>query len=128
VTRDEGIIGEVLGMLDRAGSESYGGEAVSQLEHALQAAALAEQDGWDEEFVVACLLHDLGHLTPQAQEVLDLAAAAADDDLRERQRHEALDHGAAGARFLADAASARLRYLVAGHAAAKRYLCTVEPA
>ena len=46
----------------RRGGEQYAGEPVSQLEHALQTALLAEQDGGDDELVTACLLHDLGHL------------------------------------------------------------------
>jgi predicted HD phosphohydrolase len=116
----------VMAMLAEAGEHSYGGEAVSQLEHALQAATLAQRNGHDEEFVVACLLHDLGHLTDEAQEVLD-ADAGGDGSLRERQRAEALEHGAEGAAFLEDVASERMRYLIAGHAAAKRYLCTTDP-
>ena len=116
----------VMAMLAEAGEHSYGGEAVSQLEHALQAAALAQEQGHDEEFVVACLLHDLGHLTDEAQEVLD-ADAGTDGSLQARQRSEALEHGAEGAAFLEGVASERMRYLIAGHAAAKRYLCTTDP-
>ena len=118
----------VMAMLAEAGEHSYGGEAVTQLEHALQAATLAQLQGHDEEFVVACLLHDLGHLTDEAQEVLDVDAATdADGSLRARQRSEALEHGAEGAAFLEGVASERIRYLIAGHAAAKRYLCTTDP-
>lgn len=119
-------VDRVMAMLAEAGEHSYGGEAVSQLEHALQAATLAQANGHDEEFVVACLLHDLGHLTDEAQEVLD-ADADGDGSLRERQRAEALEHGAEGAAFLQGVASERMRYLIAGHAAAKRYLCTTDP-
>ena len=35
---------------------------MTQLEHALQSACLAEQAGSDDELITACLLHDLGHL------------------------------------------------------------------
>jgi predicted HD phosphohydrolase len=122
----EATVEQVMAMLAEAGKHSYGGEAVSQLEHALQAATLAQEQGHDEEFVVACLLHDLGHLTDEAQAVLD-ADARADGSLRERQRAEALEHGAEGAAFLDGVASERTRYLIAGHAAAKRYLCTTDP-
>lgn len=38
----------------------FGGFAVDRLEHSLQAATLAHQDGQDEEYVVAALLHDIG--------------------------------------------------------------------
>jgi phosphonate degradation associated HDIG domain protein len=46
----------------RQGASQYSGEPVTQLEHALQTAHLAEQSGADDELVTACLLHDLGHL------------------------------------------------------------------
>jgi phosphonate degradation associated HDIG domain protein len=44
------------------GRNQYSGEPVTQLEHALQTAHLAEQSGADDALVTACLLHDLGHL------------------------------------------------------------------
>ena len=46
----------------RHGTAQYSGEPVTQLEHALQTAYLAEQSEADDELVTACLLHDLGHL------------------------------------------------------------------
>ena len=46
----------------RHGGEQYSGEPVTQLEHALQTAHLAEQSDADDALVTACLLHDLGHL------------------------------------------------------------------
>jgi predicted HD phosphohydrolase len=38
----------------------FGGFSVDRLEHSLQSATLAHQDGQDEEYVVAALLHDIG--------------------------------------------------------------------
>ncbi len=55
----------------------YGGENVSQLEHALQAAQLAEGENAGGDLVTAALLHDLGHLlnlqgdTPTARGIDD---------------------------------------------------------
>ena len=46
----------------RHGAEQYSGEPVTQLEHALQTAHLAEQGEAGDSLVTACLLHDLGHL------------------------------------------------------------------
>ncbi|CAN5655555.1 HD domain-containing protein [soil metagenome] len=124
----ETITDQIIRLLNNSGSESYCGEAVSQLEHALQAAALAQQTGKDEEFIVACLLHDIGHLSDDAQEVFDLEESdETAGNLEERKRNEALDHGDEGARFLEGVASDRMRWLIAGHATAKRYLCAVEP-
>lgn len=52
----------------RHGSAQYAGEPVTQLEHALQTAYLAEQSEASDELVTACLLHDLGHLlNPQGE-------------------------------------------------------------
>jgi phosphonate degradation associated HDIG domain protein len=61
---------------DHGGIE-YSGEGVTQLEHALQAAQLAEQAGAAPELVTAAFLHDLGHLlnlqgeTPTARGIDD---------------------------------------------------------
>ena len=44
------------------GGEQYSGEPVTQLEHALQAAALAEKESASDGMVTAALLHDVGHL------------------------------------------------------------------
>lgn len=52
----------IIELLSGGGSRSYGGEPVSQLEHALQCAHLAEQERALDELVAAALLHDLGHL------------------------------------------------------------------
>ena len=50
------------------GHIAYGGEGVSQLEHSLQCAQLAEENGAAETLVAACFLHDLGHLlNPQGE-------------------------------------------------------------
>lgn len=60
------------------GGEQYTGEPVTQLEHALQSAMLAENEGADDALVTAALLHDLGHLlhdlgaTPTLQGVDDV--------------------------------------------------------
>ena len=53
---------DIEGLFARHGASQYSGEAVTQLEHALQTAHLAEQSGAVDELVTACLLHDLGHL------------------------------------------------------------------
>jgi len=55
-------IADIELLFARHGANQYSGEPVTQLEHALQTAHLAEQSGADDELVTACLLHDLGHL------------------------------------------------------------------
>ena len=49
-------------LFSRHGSAQYAGELVTQLEHALQTAHLAERSDADDALVTACLLHDIGHL------------------------------------------------------------------
>ncbi len=59
------------------GNLGYAGEPVTQLEHALQAATLAEAEGASDALITASLLHDLGHMlnlqgdTPTARGIDD---------------------------------------------------------
>jgi len=54
-------VDEVLELYDRWGGGRYD-EAVAQLDHALQTAALATAAGAPEPLIAAALLHDVGHL------------------------------------------------------------------
>jgi phosphonate degradation associated HDIG domain protein len=71
-------LSDIESLFARRGGEQYTGEPVTQLEHALQTAWLAEQEGADDALVTAALLHDLGHLlhdlgaTPTLQGVDDV--------------------------------------------------------
>src|ERR1700754_3331234 len=56
------IVDEVFALYEQHGNEDYIGEPVSQLEHMCQAAQLAQQEGYDEEVVLAAFFHDIGHL------------------------------------------------------------------
>lgn len=101
-------------LFERQGQALYGGEAVSQLEHALQAAWLAESSGGDDALVVACLLHDLGHLLFEQQDT-DLADGV--DDLHQ---YKVLP-------FLRPMLPAEVVDAIGLHVDAKRYLCHAEP-
>lgn len=96
------------------GEAEYHGEAVTQLEHALQAALLAEEDGRPSEWVAAALLHDVGHLLHGHGE--GCSAAGIDD------RHEEL-----GVRLLEKAFGPEVTEPIRLHVAAKRYLCRADP-
>lgn len=61
-------IADIFDLFARKGSQQYDDEAVSHLQHALQTALLAEEAHADCELIVACLLHDLGHLLPAPAE------------------------------------------------------------
>ncbi len=59
---------EVLLDLIAAGAHVSYRERVTMLDHALQSAALAAADDAGDEMVLACLLHDLGHILGRAGE------------------------------------------------------------
>jgi phosphonate degradation associated HDIG domain protein len=92
----------------------YGGEAVTQLEHALQAADLAKKNHASDSLIAASLLHDVGHL------LHDLPEMASDDGIDDV--HEDL-----AARFLKEYFIDAVTEPVKLHVQAKRYLCAVEP-
>ena len=49
-------------LFEAQGGNQSSGESVTQLQHALQTAALGEVEGANDALVTAALLHDLGHL------------------------------------------------------------------
>jgi phosphonate degradation associated HDIG domain protein len=108
------IVAEVLRLFRERGSSMYGGEGVTQLEHGLQAAMFAEQEGASSELVAAALLHDVGHL------LHDLPDDAPDNGIDDV--HEEL-----GARWLRERFPSEVLEPVRLHVAAKRYLCGAEP-
>ena len=109
-------VDELLDLFERLGGDYYG-EDVSQLDHALQCAALARRDGADDELVCAALLHDIGHL------VVDRGSEAGWRDDVDDDHHEAV-----GARILAALFGPSVAAPVALHVTAKRWRCTVDPA
>ena len=70
-------LADIDGLFRKHGHIEYSGEGVTQLEHALQAAQLAENEGASDELVTAAFLHDLGHMlnlqgdTPTARGIDD---------------------------------------------------------
>jgi phosphonate degradation associated HDIG domain protein len=112
---DGNLVDDLLRLFETRGETAYHGERVSQTEHALQCAYLAEREGADGAAVVAALLHDIGHLLPGLAE--DLAERGIDG------RHEC-----AGAAWLARLFGPEVTEPVRLHVPAKRYLCATEPA
>ena len=111
------IIDELRRLFSSHGNQHYG-ESVSQLDHALQCAALVARDGGGDALVAAALLHDIGHLL-----VLDRVPDAPttpepDVDFR----HEEL-----GAAWLANHFGAAVTEPIRLHVAAKRWLHTRDP-
>jgi len=107
-------IDEILQLFDTRGSAAYLGEPISQREHALQTAHLAELDGASDALVAASLLHDIGHLL------------GTDEDDPATHGIDAF-HEDKGCAWLARHFGAEVSEPVRLHVIAKRYLCAVDP-
>jgi phosphonate degradation associated HDIG domain protein len=108
------IVDDIRDLFERNGGSLYGGEEVTQLEHALQAAMLAEAEGADASLIVAALLHDIGHL------LHDLPENSPDDGVDDV--HEVLAYN-----WLCGHFGPEVTEPVRLHVDAKRYLCAAEP-
>jgi len=103
-----------LACLQKANDQDYIGEAVTQLDHALQCAFHAERARAEDSDIIAALFHDVGHwVDPSAPQMAGLGVVS----------HEQL-----GADWLSDQGfSDDVSTLVAEHVSAKRYLCFRYP-
>jgi phosphonate degradation associated HDIG domain protein len=108
------MVEEIFQVFARHGADAYFGEPVSQQEHALQAAYLAEQAQAMDALIVAALLHDIGHLVHgEGEDIADQGV-----DARHETAGEAWLH-----RWYGETVTDPVRL----HVAAKRYLCAVDP-
>ncbi|HEY9000975.1 MAG TPA: phosphonate degradation HD-domain oxygenase [Mucilaginibacter sp.] len=115
-TAPEDIVEEVFALYEKHGDEDYIGEPVSQLEHMSQAATLAEDEGYDDEVILAAFFHDIGHL------------CAEDAEAESMDGFGNVDHEKLGADYLRERGfSERLATLVESHVIAKRYLTYKYP-
>lgn len=87
----------------------YGGEAVDQLSHALQAGTLAARSGARPELVAAALLHDIGRSPTVGAEL------------------PGVPHERTGAAYCRRHVGADTAWLVGSHVLAKRALVATEP-
>jgi phosphonate degradation associated HDIG domain protein len=106
-------ISDICILFARKGGRAYDGEPVTQLEHALQAAARAERDNASPSLVTAALLHDLGHLLNDQGETPTLRGV---DDL----------HQFAALPFLRAIYDDDVLTPIRLHVDAKRYLCATR--
>ncbi len=109
----DNIVNYLLELLEKKGSDiQYGNEAVTQLEHALQCAELAEQNGKSDAFITAALLHDIGHLLYEDDDPIHQGKDGVHEDL--------------GADYLAKYFGEEVTLPIRAHVASKRYLAAVE--
>ena len=107
-------LSDICLLFARKGGRAYDGESVTQLEHALQTAARAEDAGANAAVVSAALLHDLGHLVNDQGETPTLRGV---DDL----------HQFAALPFLRALFGDNVLAPIRLHVDAKRYLCATRP-
>ena len=107
------IIEKVIHLFENHGDSQYGGEAVSQLEHALQAAHFADEAGEKTNIIVAGILHDIGHLL---HDLPDDAPLNGVDDVHENK----------AAVYLRKYFPEEVTEPVRLHVEAKRYLSTTD--
>lgn len=107
-------LADIESLFREHGHIEYSGEPVSQLEHALQAAHRAEQEGAEDALVTAAFLHDLGHLLNRLG---DTPSAHGLDD----------QHQYFAIPFLRPLFPAAVVEPIRLHVDAKRALCALEP-
>ena len=101
-------------MLAASSHQEYIGEDISQLEHAIQTAELAQRQGSRPELITAALFHDLGHLINHAAPQMDNLGV--------------IDHEDIGAELLSQfGIKQEVSDLIRLHVQAKRYLCWKKP-
>ncbi|MBV8032685.1 MAG: HD domain-containing protein [Betaproteobacteria bacterium] len=105
-------IQDILYLYKTRGADLHGGEALTQLDHALQCARLAEEAGSPPELVVACMLHDVGHLLAR----------------RSQSAYGGVDvHAYLAVPLLRDLLPGAVVDPIRLHVDAKRYLCYSDP-
>jgi len=104
-------IEDLIHLFNTKGVENYFGEVVSKQEHMIQAAVLAQDNMEPEQVILACLLHDIGHLLEN-------------DDMNGLG---VKDHGFVGKQYLEEMGmNKKVCKLVEKHVDAKRYLVSTD--
>ncbi|NES75149.1 MAG: phosphohydrolase [Okeania sp. SIO1H4] len=104
----------IIQILSSKGHIQYNQESISQLEHALQCATLAKTAKANNELIVACLFHDLGHL------IHDLGEDAANKGINDHHEYRSIKYLK---HLFGEAVTEPIRL----HVEAKRYLCATKP-
>jgi phosphonate degradation associated HDIG domain protein len=94
--------------------QTFYDEVVTQLEHALQCAALAQQNNAGPTLITGALLHDIGHI------ILD------EHNAREAFLNMDLSHEKVGAQYLEPFFPEAVTTPIRLHVPAKRHLCTTD--
>lgn len=109
------VVQQIFDLFETWGTLYYEQGGVTHKEHALQAAALAENEGAPTMLVLAALLHDIGHLL-----------AISNGDVKNDSPVD-VQHQHTGGEWLAGFFGPGITEPVRLHVEAKRYLCAVDP-
>tara|TARA_B100000427_G_C15243643_1_gene478965 strand:- start:76 stop:651 length:576 start_codon:yes stop_codon:yes gene_type:complete len=107
------IVSYIINLLQTKGADiQYGNEDVTQLEHALQCAELAEQHNLPNPTIAAALMHDIGHLLYEDGDPI----------------HKGKDgyHENLGADYLSNYFKEDVTIPIRAHVDSKRYLSSTE--
>jgi 2-amino-1-hydroxyethylphosphonate dioxygenase (glycine-forming) len=110
------IVDKIFYYYDNFGQNDYIGEPVTQIEHMVQGAMFAEQEGKKVEIILAMFLHDIGHLLQ-------------DDPKLEKMGNLGIqNHESQGRKFLEELGIPYpIPNLVENHVITKRYLVSKYP-
>ena len=104
---------------------NYIGEPISQLNHALQCAKFAQDAGYDNEVIIACLFHDIGHISSNNKYMHSNTLNMKNESTKSLG---IVNHEKVGANFLRELGfSDRLCSFVENHINTKRYLTSIKP-
>ncbi len=107
--KPESIVNELFALYEKYGKRSSAGQPISQLEQVAQAAALAEEEGFEDEVILAAFFHNIGNVF-------------------ENEEDGIIDHEKLGADYLRQHGfSERLIALVESDRIASRYLAYKHP-
>ena len=102
---------QLIDLFKTYGVPGYYGENVSQTEHMIQCAMVAQDNGEPDFIVLACLLHDIGHFLEK-------------DDTN---GYGIANHATIGCEYLKSIGiNERVCHLVKKHTDAKRYMVTID--
>lgn len=108
-------VSTIIDIMRDNGGDLYGGECITQLEHGLQCAKLAMDEGASEALIAAALLHDIGHLVDNKFHL------GQENDV---DRH----HESIGAAYLSKHFPKAVTEPIRLHVDAKRYMCATDAA
>ena len=126
------IVSRILDLYTKYGTSDYIGEHITQIDHALQCAELAEKDIRLDHYdiyikncmIVAALLHDIGHLIGLERGHMEMQSSGSSGGSNSLG---IVGHEGIGSEFLKECGLPLLvRELVGSHVQAKRYLCSTR--